>query len=591
MITNRTPSISDLASGLLADRAPSRPDPQRPGTTWLRPALMSTGTQSTYVVPGDWPTEQEGWYEPAELPYPRRSGNMEFYVDGRATFAAMLEAIETATRSDHFILLLGWAAYFDFILVPDDSPHASRTQLAGRTGLQVLKEKIDQGVQVRVLLWDNNAPTEYTEVARRNNIMQKAALDALAPASLPGSRRRQVLCILDSATRSWGAHHQKILLVGGGDGLIGFFGGVDINPDRVDPVPARFFIGPAFMEVGAPLHDVHARVRGQAAEDLLDIAVDRWNYSTPTRIYMTEGEREMLRKGTIFGQNLLSGHDPALSPDEPEDALPSIGHGIENLQSLAKLVTPAGPPWPLHSVRIGQTIGNPRLKVAGRPNAKSTAWTFLKHAIGQARRFIYVEDQYLWSLEAARELAKALPAIEHLTLLVAPDDIISGTPRHAFVGELFKNAVEADKKKIGLYNRKPGYHQYIHSKMFIIDDELVVLGSANCNNRGYHHDSEDIGVVADLPWDDADGTRLGRWHVLEMNLAHKLRVSLWAEHLQLPAAELWDGVAAVVHWRSPPPGAPVQIQPYIAAPGALELTQPAGSGKNHLIDPILVDPE
>jgi phosphatidylserine/phosphatidylglycerophosphate/cardiolipin synthase-like enzyme len=36
---------------------------------------------------------------------------------------------------------------------------------------------------------------------------------------------------------------------------------------------------------------------------------------------------------------------------------------------------------------------------------------------------------------------------------------------------------------------------YIHSKTWVFDDEYLITGSANCNRRGYSHDSElDIGV-------------------------------------------------------------------------------------------------
>ena len=41
--------------------------------------------------------------------------------------------------------------------------------------------------------------------------------------------------ILDNLTLRWqtGSHHQKVLIVKGSLGLIGFCGGVDINKDRI----------------------------------------------------------------------------------------------------------------------------------------------------------------------------------------------------------------------------------------------------------------------------------------------------------------------------------------------------------------------
>ena len=44
-------------------------------------------------------------------------------------------------------------------------------------------------------------------------------------------------------------------------------------------------------------------------------------------------------------------------------------------------------------------------------------------AISRARRFIYMEDQYLINLEAAQALRSALPSIQHLTILIGASDV------------------------------------------------------------------------------------------------------------------------------------------------------------------------
>ena len=44
-------------------------------------------------------------------------------------------------------------------------------------------------------------------------------------------------------------------------------------------------------------------------------------------------------------------------------------------------------------------------------------------AIAAARRFIYIEDQYLVNPEASEALIRAIPHIAHLTILIPHSDI------------------------------------------------------------------------------------------------------------------------------------------------------------------------
>src|SRR5690242_6913802 len=74
-----------------------------------------------------------------------------------------------------------------------------------------------------------------------------------------------------------GSQHQKVLLVNGSEGLQAFCGGIDINRDRVCPKAPQSTSGSG---AGAPLHDVHCRITGPAADDLVRVFVKRW-YANP----------------------------------------------------------------------------------------------------------------------------------------------------------------------------------------------------------------------------------------------------------------------------------------------------------------------
>ena len=114
------------------------------------------------------------------------------------------------------------------------------------------------------------------------------------------------------------------------------------------------------------------------------------------------------------------------------------------------------------------------------------------HAISKARRFIYLEDQYLVSLEVRDALVRALPNLEHLTILL-PDASISDLPQHRLRQYEFISPLRsAGGSKVRVFHPFPpnGPFGYVHAKIWVFDDDYAIIGSANCNNRGYTHDSD-----------------------------------------------------------------------------------------------------
>ncbi|MFO0757232.1 MAG: phospholipase D-like domain-containing protein [Byssovorax sp.] len=535
-INNQTPSIRDLVPELMGGAGPNliRQDAVRPDTNWLRTAHMSTGVRSTYVIPGDWPDRPDHWFAQDAPTYPlRKQNNVEFFIDGEATFEAMVEAIETATGPDHFIVLLGWACHVDFVL----SKKGTRCPGAKRNFFEIIKERVEKGVLVRVLLYPNTkADTDAAGLPMEWNT--KLILDTIEFPHPKPPAVSKIRIILDGALKKSGGlgqaqscHHQKVLIVYGEEGLIGFFGGVDINGDRVNPSKVRMFAGPELFDTHGPLHDVHARARGESAEDLLVLATNRWNFSAPYYPNLI-GEAEPDQVGGVIG-----------------GATYKTGREMEDMTFLLNRARAnrIAPPGPHHHVKVAHTVGNPELAKL----QDNGAWPMVRHAIRQAKKFIYMEDQYLWSLDAAEELGKAAYRVSHITILVPPDDqMILDSLRYRALKKM-KEVAGEDAKKIGIYVIGEDVHQYIHAKMWIFDDEYALIGSPNCNNRGYFTDSEVNGGIADPDWSSDSGPRAGKWWALDLNFAHKLRIKLWSEHLRIPPEELIDGVAAEVHWRHP----------------------------------------
>jgi phosphatidylserine/phosphatidylglycerophosphate/cardiolipin synthase-like enzyme len=148
-------------------------------------------------------------------------------------------------------------------------------------------------------------------------------------------------------------------------------------------------------------------------------------------------------------------------------------------------------------------------------------------ALRQAQRYIYVENQFLWSPEIASVLREKLtdpPTDDFRMVFVLPSKPNSGhDDTRGVLGEL----IEADDDNgrllaCALYARSGALVDpiYVHAKIAIIDDAWLTIGSANLNEHSLFNDTE-MNLVAHDP-DLARGTRL----------------RLWSEHLELPIDQI-----------------------------------------------------
>jgi phosphatidylserine/phosphatidylglycerophosphate/cardiolipin synthase-like enzyme/subtilisin family serine protease len=445
------------------------------------------------------------WFPTGGTPpmQPVRMGNeVQALVRGSEAFPAMVDAIRSADSGEHYIYLLGWFLDARFELIPGQP---------GTTVGALLGAAVARGVQVRAMLWRRPFSSQ--------NVAAAATINGLADGA----------AIHDNRTLNLGTHHQKLLVVKGREGLVGFCGGIDINPDRIQVRvgggsggsgsggSGSGGGGAAPGGTGSPLHDVHCRIRGPATFDLLQVFLERWR-------------------------------------DHPDHAAIDAAKG-----GLRGAAEPIPRQVGAVQVQIGRTYGNgTRHRGIGQggyrfaPNGEQTIRRQVLRAIDRARRFIYLEDQYLVSEEMSRALVAALPNLSHLTILVTDSSLLSPDecPRdlHAGRRRFITPLRTAGGGKVRVFAASPvgAPFTYVHSKTWIFDDEFAVVGSANCNRRGYTHDSEVTAAIFD------PGSR---------SLVKRLRVALWAAHLNLDSmlgrALLGDGVASGALWLNPPTGARV----------------------------------
>jgi phosphatidylserine/phosphatidylglycerophosphate/cardiolipin synthase-like enzyme len=280
----------------------------------------------------------------------------------------------------------------------------------------------------------------------------------------------KIECALDAKERPMHCHHEKTIVI---DDRLAFVGGIDLTSESGDRYDADHH--PPRANVG--WHDACARIEGPAVDDVAEHFRMRWHEVT--------GE--------------------ALAPVRPSGASGDV------------------------DVQIVRTV--PEKIYTATPRGDFRILESYVRAIQAAERFIYIENQFLWSPEIEAVLRDKIsnpPRPDFRLLLLLPSKPNSGADdTRGVLGEL----IEADDDAAGdagrllactLFARSRNLTDpiYVHAKIAIIDDNWLTLGSANLNEHSLFNDTE-MNIVTRDP-----------------DLARNTRLRLWAEHLELPLEEI-----------------------------------------------------
>jgi phosphatidylserine/phosphatidylglycerophosphate/cardiolipin synthase-like enzyme len=433
---------------------------------------------------------------------------VDFFLDGATAFVDMARTMRTATGPHDFIYLLGWYCDIDLELVPGQPWSALRSLLSAATH----DDGDGRGAEVRCMLWQakEKPPTPGAavwEVARAVSLLKAFGGPPLnftnyravqAINALPNG-----LAVLDNRTLLAGSHHQKLLIVRAGDRLVAYCGGMDLNPDRLHPQGVK-----GSRATGAPLQDVHLRIEGPGAFELLRTFRERW-HATPEA------------RGPLRG-----------------DALAPVSGMV------------AGP----HLVQISHTYG----RGCPFPTAIQTGREVLDNALRSARRYVYMECQYYVGNDHLRSaLRDALRTIEVAIVVIAPLDAVDDLPDLAFRRKAFLAPLKTEFGDRLLVFEHLGDNRgtttpgaYLHSKLILVDDEAAFIGTLNYSRRSWTHDSEVMVSIVDSRGPEGLGPLPG--------FAPALRQALWARRLGPLTPH--DLTAALARFRSLP--ADARLVPY-----------------------------
>jgi phosphatidylserine/phosphatidylglycerophosphate/cardiolipin synthase-like enzyme len=395
-------------------------------------------------------------------------------VDACAYYAALDEALRQARRS---VIIIGWD--FDgHIKLRADDPDCPALGPFLRGLVEARPE-----LEIRILIWSVavlHAPGDPVELV----------------IGAEWQKHPRLQLRLDRQHPIYAAHHQKIVVI---DDNLAFVGGMDLTVERWD-TPAHCADDPCRVRPDGtpytPVHDIQMVVEGEVARAVAEHAWHRWRVATGEELGPC-GESESAW---------------------PADLAPEFA---DTRVAIAR----TAPPWaeepPIHEV------------------AKLTA-----DAIVAAREAIYIEAQYLSAHSVGNLLAGTLGLSDGPEIVIVLTRSSHGLVEHALMGRnrdrLLRKLKKADRHgRLRVFypvvpNGETCSEVLVHSKLMIVDDRFLRIGSANLNNRSIGLDTEcDLAIEARR----ADERRAVR----------ALRDRLLGEHLDVKPEEV---AAAVQRERS-----------------------------------------
>ncbi|KAF5751275.1 Phospholipase D epsilon family protein [Tripterygium wilfordii] len=544
---------------------------------WFKPAELEPTWQKILDYDGDFPGLRNATF-------PQRSNcHVTLYNDAhhssnfhppsaicgppRKLWEDVYKAIEGAK---HLIYIAGWSINPTMVLVRDaetDIPHA-----VGVTIGELVKRKAEEGVAVRVMIWDDETSLP---IIKNKGVMQTHDEDAFEY-----FKHTKVICKLCPRLHhkfpTVFAHHQKTITVDtrrqdsvNNREIMSFVGGLDLCDGRYDTEEHSLFktlntglqlndfyqtnIAGATLHKGGPRvawHDVHTCVTGEAAWDVLTNFEQRWTKQCDSSLLVP----------TTTIQNLV--HQPSSNASSERNWKIQVFRSIDHV-STTQLA---------RNLRGEQSIHE--------------AYT---EAIRRAERFIYIENQYfiggchLWEkdrncgcrnlipVEIALKVVNKIKAKERFAVyIVIPmwpegvpesetvQDILHWTREtmsmmYRLIGEAIQESgqpghpgdylnffclanreLESEGEFVPPISPHPStqywnaqkhrrFMVYVHSKLMIVDDAYLLIGSANINQRSM--DGKRDTEIALGCYQPRNGANLQN-----TSDVWAFRMSLWYEH-------------------------------------------------------------
>jgi phospholipase D1/2 len=362
-----------------------------------------------------------------------RAERAAFIVDAKDYFEAFHRAALRAQRS---IIILGWDFNSQTRLHFDPVPKGGPPALLGDFLNYLTRRR--RRLHVHVLNWD------YPMVFGADREFPPIYGFGWTPT-------RRVHLRYDDTHPVAASQHQKIVVI---DDEVAFVGGIDLTVRRWDccehePEDPR---RTASDQPYPPFHDTMMAVDGDAARRLAELAYERWRLATGHRLKPPRCDSDPW--------------PPGLEPD-----ITDIDVGI------ARTLPARG----------------------DLPAVREVERLYLD-MIAAARRTIYIENQYFTAPRMAAALEKRLAERDGpevvLVLRLLSHGWLEEATMHVLRTRIIRRLRQMDRfgRFRVYYPHLPGLADGtcidVHSKLMIVDDDLLRIGSANLSNRSMAMDSE-----------------------------------------------------------------------------------------------------
>jgi phospholipase D1/2 len=408
-------------------------------------------------------------------------------VDARSYYRAFYAA---ALRAEQYLFVAGWQFDSEVALLRGSEAQGAPLPVTFLPFLNALCARRPE-LKIYLLAWDFSLV-----YALEREWLQRIRFDAGTSAALRFE--------FDTHPLPRGSHHQKFVVV---DGQVGFVGGMDICDARWDDRghlpgdPLRVNVA------GEPCranHEVQSAVVGDAARALAELFCARWQSACGEELALPP---QAQAPASRFDLAALTGGD----------LLPLAARDV-----WISRTSPASDGSPVCEIRSAYS-----------------------EALRAAQHLVYVETQYFTSRTITRALLERFRdrSLPKLTVAVVLPRGADSTKEHFALGEaqssvlgVLEQAARDEGHELAFFCSVQGDENatFIHSKVVVVDDDFLAIGSANLTERSMSVDSE-LALIWRSNGDAALASDIGR-----------VRASLLAEHAARSPDELGnvEGVLA-----------------------------------------------